>query len=82
MALRILTGIVNITRNGPKSGTVSIGFNPHQQIDGDVGLIERTTLGPQVGSTTSRQARPSPPDHAHRYRRHDQSLHRQRHDHS
>jgi hypothetical protein len=46
MALRILTGIVNVSRNGPKSGTVSIGFNPHRRIAGTVQVIERSTIGP------------------------------------
>jgi hypothetical protein len=46
MALRILAGIVNITRNGPKSGVVRIRFNPHERISGDVGLAERRAIGP------------------------------------
>ena len=46
MALRILTGIVNITSRGPKSGAVSIGFNPHTRIAGTIGLTERKTIGP------------------------------------
>lgn len=45
MALRILTGIVNISRTGPKNGRVRIRFNPHQRIDGDASLIERRTIG-------------------------------------
>ena len=46
MALRILTGIVNITKDGPKSGVVRIGFNPHVRISGDASLAERKTIGP------------------------------------
>jgi hypothetical protein len=46
MALRILGGMVNITSDGPKNGRVAIGFNPHDLVDGDAALAERTTLGP------------------------------------
>lgn len=46
MALRILTGIVNITSSGPKSGRVRIGFNPHARISGDATVVERRTIGP------------------------------------
>ncbi|HUG38739.1 MAG TPA: hypothetical protein VML54_17405 [Candidatus Limnocylindrales bacterium] len=44
--MRILTGIVNITSDGPKSGTVRIRFNPHEKLDGDVSVVERGTIGP------------------------------------
>ena len=44
MALRILTGIVNIG-NGPRNGRVRIGFNPHRRINGDATLTERRTIG-------------------------------------
>src|SRR5262245_21374181 len=47
MALRILSGFVNIGNNpGPKNGRVAIRFSDHQLIDGDATIIERRTIGP------------------------------------
>jgi hypothetical protein len=46
MALRILSGFVNITSSGPKNGQVRIRFNPHERIDGDAPVIEQRTIGP------------------------------------
>jgi hypothetical protein len=46
MALRVLSGLVNIRSSGPKSGSVRIGFNPHQRTQGTVGVVERATVGP------------------------------------
>lgn len=46
MALRILSGFVNITSAGPKNGQVRIRFNPHERIGGDAQVIERRTIGP------------------------------------
>jgi len=46
MALRILTGLVNVSSGGPKTGNVTISFNPHQRSAGTVGVVERTTIGP------------------------------------
>src|SRR5262245_47784848 len=48
MALRILSGFVNIGNNpGPKNGRVAIRFSDHQLIDGDATIIERKTIGPE-----------------------------------
>jgi hypothetical protein len=49
MAIRILTGIVNIgTTPGPKNGTVRIGFNPFALIAGPVPIVELGEVGPAV----------------------------------
>jgi len=34
MALRVLSGFVNVKSTGPKSGRVRIGFDPHEKISG------------------------------------------------
>lgn len=46
MAIRVLSGFVNIKSTGPKSGRVRIGFDPHQKISGPVNIAERKTIGP------------------------------------
>jgi len=46
MALRVLSGLVNIRSTGPKNGSVRIGFNPHQRTQGTVSVVERATIGP------------------------------------
>ncbi len=46
MALRVLSGFVNVKSTGPKSGRVRIGFDPHQKISGDANPVERKTIGP------------------------------------
>ena len=46
MALRVLSGFVNVKSTGPKSGRVRIGFDPHEKIAGDANPIERRTIGP------------------------------------
>ena len=56
MALRILAGIVNIRRTGPKAGSVTIGFNPHARTAGDVDVVERRTVGAD-GDFTSTPAK-------------------------
>lgn len=48
MPIRILTGIVNIGSNGPKSGSVRIGFVPHARINGDATVVERGEVGPAI----------------------------------
>jgi len=56
MALRVLSGFVNIASTGPKAGQVRIRFNPHERIDGDAPVIERRTIGP-AGQFTSARAK-------------------------
>ena len=46
MALRVLSGLLNIRSTGPKSGSVRIGFNPHVRTQGTIGVVERATIGP------------------------------------
>jgi hypothetical protein len=46
MALRVLSGLVNVKSSGPKNGRVRIGFDPHQKISGDASPVERRTIGP------------------------------------
>jgi hypothetical protein len=56
MPIRILTGFVNVreataqqggtVRTGPKQGTVRIGFNPHELIEGDAPIADRGEVGP------------------------------------
>ena len=56
MALRVLSGFVNVKSTGPKSGRVRIGFDPHEKISGDANPIERKTIGPS-GRFTSAPAK-------------------------
>jgi hypothetical protein len=46
MALRVLSGFVNVKSTGPKNGRVRIGFDPHEKISGDANPVERKTIGP------------------------------------
>ena len=47
MPLRILAGIVEIG-NGPSSGTVTIGFNPHEVVSGDARVVEMSEIGQEA----------------------------------